>query len=112
MSDRSPHDDEVIEVTEVSETPRHDDEVSGAPRLDRRRAIAGVAGAGVAVAVPPPLPGNTGTLGGFGLGRPRAAARRPSDGGAFANRDDRYAQSSGRLADAGHATAPPPPFRH
>jgi uncharacterized protein (DUF1800 family) len=106
MSDRSPHDDEVIEVTEVSETPRHDDEVSGAPRLDRRRAIAAVAGAGVAVAVATHLPGNTGTLGGFGLGRPRAAARRPSDGGAFANRDDSYAQSSGRLTDAAKVEPP------
>jgi uncharacterized protein (DUF1800 family) len=75
--------------------------------LDRRRAIGALAGGAVAVAlVARGVPGNTGKGDPFAAGGGRAAAARPADGGAYANRDESYAAAGGGQVSATKVEAP------
>ena len=69
--------------------------------LDRRKVIGALAGSAAAIAVVARgVPGNTGRGDPFADHDGRAAAERPADGGAFANRDESYAATGGRVSAA------------
>src|SRR5918994_1025158 len=69
--------------------------------LDRRKVIGALAGSAAAIAVVARgVPGNTGRGDPFADHEGRAAAARPADGGAYANRDESYAATGGRVSAA------------